>query len=307
MGAAFAPLLLVPVAWHNKVLSNTPVLWEMKENQTSRFAWEHVPDNARGMFEYWFLGGQDSSNSVFVSVVAMIGLLVALGLMARTWRILRNWEGHAAVGLAFGIGIAANLVLVCFYFWSRFTDPMASRFSLPAYVVGILCAVTVARWLDARWRHATPVLLGLTLVSFLGFSVPKQSHHIYSQMGIQELEWERRTVAAMPPASRLVLTNKTTLVWLLDKTPSLLLGRALLMQDRIAYQLTQPTFQEVLVMQGLRPVSAEGYHQIVPEDRLPDNFELESLAERRFGTKIARISRLVAIHPRAETPNVIHE
>jgi len=299
-GAALTPLLLIPVAWHNKVLSNTPVLWEMKENQVSRFGSEHVADNAVGVWEYLFSSSRDLSNSLFVSGAGAVGLVVVAGLALRHARRIKRWEPHALVGCAFMVGVLANLVLVLFYFWSRFTDPMASRFSLPLYTAMCLAAVVPLSWLARRFRPTLPIFVTLALLSFVGWSAPKHAHHVYSRMGTDELEWERRTVAAMPEKNRIVLTNKSTLVWLLDKVPSLLLGRAKLVEDRIAHQLSQPTFQEILVTQALRPVSAAGYHQVVPEDQLPENFELEKITERRFGTKIARISRLVAIHPPAD-------
>jgi len=63
-------------------------------------------------------------------------------------------------------------------------------------------------------------------------------------------------------------------------------------------------FAEILVTQTLRPTSAQGAHELLPEDRLPPNFKLELIAEHRFGTKIARISRLVAIErPVPPAPN----
>ena len=72
-----------------------------------------------------------------------------------------------------------------------------------------------------------------------------------------------------------------------------------MMEDRLAYQLTQPMFDEILVSQSMRPTSVDGFHEVVLEERLPEQFELETVAERRFGTRIARISRLVAINSKS--------
>ena len=158
----------------------------------------------------------------------------------------------------------------------------------------VFVAVMFTHWLD-RHLPATTICLVATGVCFLSFSVPKQSPHFYSRLGIDEIEWERRYVAALPPAQRIILANNSTIIWLLDKTPSILLNRARLVADRLRYQLGASNFQEILVLQGLRPTSPEGFHAIVPEDRLPDSYHLETLTEKRFGTKIARISRLVAV------------
>jgi len=118
---------------------------------------------------------------------------------------------------------------------------------------------------------------------------------LYSHTGIDEIEWEKRFVAARPPGPRLVITNKSTLPWLLFKTPSILVGRARLVADRVQYNLQESQFTEILVMQSFRPTTGDGDHAMVPEDKLPPGFELEILAERRFGTKLTRISRLVGV------------
>ena len=68
-----------------------------------------------------------------------------------------------------------------------------------------------------------------------------------------------------------------------------------LVPERLAYQLQAHDFTEILVTQGARPTSVEGNFEITPADRLPPGFKLELIAEKRFGTKIDRISRLVAV------------
>ena len=102
-------------------------------------------------------------------------------------------------------------------------------------------------------------------------------------------------MAARPPGPKLILTNKSTLPWLLIKTPSILVGRANIVADRIQAQLQDGIFTEILVMQTFRPTSLDGDYQMNPSDRLPKGFETEMLAERRLGTRITRISRLVAV------------
>ena len=296
-GAAIAsPVLLLPVALHNKVLSESPVLWEMKENQLSRFGWEHVPDNIAGAFEFWFHTGWMMANSVLLSALGLVGLGAITAWLLWRRPSLKKLDGQAIAWLAFAVGIGANLALVLFYFWSRFTDPVAARFSLPPYLLMVFMAVLLVRWLDRR-LPASKLLFAIVLIAYLSEGVPRHAHHFYSRKGVDEIEWERRFVASLPPQNRLMLTNKTSIVWLLDKTPAILLDRAILMEDRLAHQLTQPLFDEILVSQSLRPTSIDGFHEVVLEERLPEQFELELLTERRFGTRIARISRLVAINP----------
>jgi len=294
------PLLLVPTALHNKVLSHSPALWEMKENQTSRFGWEYVEGNLQGAMNYLL-----STNSIHANSL----LLGVLGILAVFWlpvcgfvRRLRPpaMGGHHLVWLLFAFGILANTSLVMFYFWASFSDPMASRFSLPLYLLLAFSVVILSGGLD-RFFPSSKTLLCVIGICFLSVSISRQAHHHYSILGSDEVEWERRVVASLPHGQRLILTNKSTLPWLLQKTPSILFLRIPFMTDRIKHQLAEPTFREILVMQSLRPTSVEGDHQLVPEEKLPPGYEVELIAEKRFGTKFARISRLVAIHDPEET------
>jgi hypothetical protein len=292
--AVGVPLLLIPVALQNKVLSHNPALWEMKENQTSRFGVEYVANNFKAAVDFLFSSSEHQGNSLILTILGLAGLLWAIVALFVHWNRLVRVESLRLAWLFFGLGVAANTALVFFYFWSSFLDPMATRFCLPLYLLMVFVAVMFTHWLD-RYVPATVVCLIATGVCFSSFSVPKQSPHFYSRLGIDEIEWERRYVAALPPAQRIILANNSTIIWLLDKTPSILLNRARLVADRLRYQLAASNFQEILVFQGLRPTSPEGFHDIVPEDRLPDSYHLETLTEKRFGTKIARISRLVAV------------
>ena len=49
--------------------------------------------------------------------------------------------------------------------------------------------------------------------------------------------------------------------------------------------------------QALRPTSGAGDMGVDPDDVLPENFHLEPLAQKRFGARWTRISRLVSVDP----------
>ena len=288
------PLLLVPVALQNKVLSNSPLMWELTEKATSRFSLDYFAGNVNGAWVFLTSPNPMLGNSRLLSVVGLIAL--AWG----GWRLIRGlpkWRTAAPAALAFAafsLTIAANTVVVFCYYWSSFMDPMASRFALPMHVAMTFCVVLLMATLD-RWWPATKLLIAAGLVFLLGVTTSRYAIHGYSHVGIDEIEWERRFVNALPPGNRIIIANKTTLYWLLDKTPSILIGRARLVPDRLAYQLQAHDFTEILVLQGARPTSVDGNFEIVPADRLPPGFRVELMAEKRFGTKLARISRLIAV------------
>ncbi|HVT72646.1 MAG TPA: glycosyltransferase family 39 protein [Lacunisphaera sp.] len=289
-----APLLFVPFALQNKVLNNTRWLWELKENQESRFSADYLPKNLAGARDFLFSTSQSYANSLTLTVLGLLALGWLGWHLVRRRPALRTAAGEPVALFLLGLGAIANTVLVMFYYWSSFNDPMASRFCLPLYLVLTFAVVAAGAACGRRWPVVPRALTGLALVA----AVIAASHFalpLYSHTGIDEIEWERRFVAGRGPGTRLIITNKSTLPWLLLKTPSILVGRAGLVADRVQEQLEENTFTEILVMQSFRPSTPDGDHQLVPEDKLPKGFAIEPLAERRFGTKLTRISRLVSV------------
>jgi len=289
-----APLLLIPVALQQKVVSNSPIMWELHENQTSRFSVEYLKGNLEGAWAFFSGTGLNQANSLLLGPLGLVGLAV-IG-----WRLWRNRARLLEAGsmqlslLLFGAAILGVTGLIMFYYWAALNDPMAARFALPFHLLLVLAVVAAAAWFDRRWPVSV-VALVVVAVFILGVSAPKQSYHFYSHIGNDELAWEQRVVAARPPGSRLILTNKSTLPWLINQTPAILLERSRTVADRLAEHLHLPDFSEILVTQGARPTSIEGDYQLPPDEVLPAWFHLEPVAEKRFGTKLARISRLVAI------------
>lgn len=289
-----APLLLLPCALQNKVLSNSRWMWELKENQDTRFSFDYVPGNLRAAQVFFANTGAQLANSWPLTLLG----LAALGYVA--WRLLRPRRLFAAensdrLALFFvGLGAITNTVLIMFYYWSSLTDPLASRLSLPFYAFLVFAVVILMARLD--WRlPASRILTGAMFVFTLGVTTSHAAQHLYSHLGIDEIEWEKRFVAARPHGERLVVSNTSTIPWLLDKIPSILIGRTRIVADRLNYQLEQKNFAEILVFQSMRPTSIDGEHEMVPEDRLPPGYELQRLTEKRFGTKIVVVSRLVAV------------
>lgn len=300
--AVAAPLLLLPYALQNKVLSNSKWLWELRENRETRFSLDYFRENLDGAREFFFNTTARLANSWPLSVLG----LLALGWVL--WRLLRARRPADGAGtestalLLLGLGVVANTVMILFYYWSNLDDPIASRLSLPFHLVLAFAVVAAAAAFDRRWPVSWVLLGGMTLFA-LGVTTTRQAQHLYSYLGIDEVEWEKRYVAALPPRQRIIVSNKSTLPWLLEKESSILVGRARLVADRLKYQLEEGPYREILVLQSLRPTTAEGDHQLVPEDRLPPGFTLALLAEKRFGTKISRISRLVSIQLPAKADN----
>lgn len=293
-GVIAAPLLLIPVALQQVVVSNSPIMWELHENQTARFSLDYLQANLAAAWAFFSSTGMTQPNSLLLGPAGLVSLIVVAWALVRGGRWRNGFSALQQSLLLFGAGILGVTVLIMFYYWAGFDDPMAARFALPLHLLLALAVVVAAARCDRVWPASWAGLI-LVAAFLLGSSSPKQAYHFYTHTGNDELAWEKRIVEQRPAMNRLVLTNKSPLPWLIERTSAILLDRARAVADRLAVQLTQPDFGEILVTQGARPTTKDGDYQLPPEEVLPPWFHLELIAERRFGTKLARISRLVAI------------
>lgn len=293
-----APLLLVPYAWHNRVLSATPLLWQLHEGQTSRFSLDYLAANLEGAWIFFFNATPNLANSWYLSAIGLLGVIWALG---RAWRWARARPPQPAapaviVLVAFGAGIVANITLLMFYYWSRLDDVIASRFALPVCVLlALLAAMAAAAW--ERPRLPTLRLAGAGLAIWLaGWGFPVLARHTYTSQNLvmQEVEWEHDELARRP-GPLLFISNKSTIPFVLWRIPTIINGVGRLRARHIKYHMDAGTFREVIVAQALRPTTPQGDMGVDPDDLMPPTYRLETIAQKRFGARWSRLSRLVAI------------
>lgn len=298
--AIIAPLLLVPYALHNRILSASPHLWQLGEGQHSRFSLSYLGGNLEGFWRFFFnVDSRGLSNSWYLSLLGFASLC-ALAVLAV--RRLRGSDRFAARPetvclLLFAGGVAANLGLLMFYYWARLDDPMAARFALPACLILCLAAALGVARLAKVWRPAWLAAFG-GLGLFLVFSgVPTKANRLYTEYNLlpKVIRWKGEVVDSLPPKSRLVIDDRSTLPWLLRDIPSIVIEAAETRAAQVKFHLEHGTFREVLVVQALHPTSAEGAYAVDAKEVLPSCYHLELVAEKRFGVNIHRISRVVSI------------
>jgi hypothetical protein len=299
------PLLLVPYVWHNRLLAATPQHWQLLPGQTSRFSVDYLANNLDGAWSFFFSFSGRLANSWYLSI---LGAAAVVWLLARAWRWARvDPRRPLAPGtialLGIAAGIVANLTILMFYYWSRLDDVIASRFALPTcLLLAVLAAVMIER-MGARLRFVgRAALVGLIGWLVVGAS-PAIARRIYTDENVvmQEVEWER-SVLDSRRGPLLFIANKSNLPLLLRRIASLNNTTARQRGLQIAYHLREGTFREVIVAQGLRPTSERGELGIDPQDLMPPEFQLETIAEKRFGTRWTRLSRVVAINPAPVSP-----
>lgn len=303
--AVAAPLLLVPFALHQTYLAGSPQLWELREGEATRFGWHYLDSNLRHAARFFFRFDGSVPNSWWLAVAGFPALLWAAGRLARTVPRWPSAEPARVVVATFGAAIAANLGLLLCYYWGQLDDPIVSRLSLPFSALLALTIGWAASEASVRWRRRlVAAAVAGPLLAYVSSGLRANATHFDLNLLMKEIAWEGEVVAALPRAPRLILSNKSALAWILRENPSIPLARARWRSPAVKFHLDHHTFAEVLVTQQLVPVAEDGLFQVSPRDRLPDNYVLEPLAERRFDTHRARISRVREIRLDADTPGL---
>ncbi len=297
-----APLLLVPYAWHSRVLAATPLFWQLQEGQTSAFGVSNIVGNLSGDLTFLFNTGTELPNSWFLSGLGCAGL-AWLAYCAWGWR--RRGRPRlapaAAVGLAFGLGIALHFVVLLFYWWAKFNDSLASRFALPMCLAFSVLAAVMIRGLRERRVPALRIAaVGFALWFFTG-ALPAIARRLYTEknLAIQEIQWEHAVIVSRP-GPVLLISNKSTIPFVLWHIETIISAVGAQKAADIRYHMGQDTFKEVLVTQAIRPTDADGDMGVDPNDLMPPSYHLETIAEKRFGGRLDRISRIVSIDPAPE-------
>lgn len=293
-----APVLLIPYAWHHVYLSATPQLWELREDVTTRFSAAFAPDNLYHAFRYFFVIAPDILNVWWLSV---LGWPAALGCAVIVWRRRRSFHAvrpEAWVCVAFSLGVAGNLALLMVYYWGHLDDPMVWRLALPVYaVLALALAYMIGRFADAFGALAARWVLAGSVVCYLGIGMRSTAYCSELSLLAREIAWETDWVKQRPVVPRLIISGKTTLNWMMERTSALPISLAIERADRVRFHMEAGTFREVLVLQHLKPIGRDGGFVIAPGHVLPARFVVEPLVERQIGGKLLRISRVVKILP----------
>lgn len=288
-----APLLLIPYALHSAYLAGTPMLWELHADTPTRFSAGYLWKNLTHAGHYFLDFTRQLQSSWWLSLTGFPALMI---VAICGWRWRRTWKTSTPATMVtalFGFAGVASLGLLMFYYWGQLDDHIVCRLVLPFNVTLALAITWSIGRLPADLRPSVGrwIMAG-ALVSYLGFGAPTIAYHRTINQQAWEMAWEVQWLAQRPSASRLIITNKSSLDWVIRGIPSISISHARQVASRIEFHQEAGTFEEVLVSQYYRPSGPEGGFVLEPKDALPTTYELEPLIERQVGGKLLRISRV---------------
>ena len=293
-----SPVLLLPVPLLTRVFEARPASWEMasRPGYEHVFSPLHIPDNLGHAFAYWFNTGVEQPNSVFLSAVGCVGLVLAV---VGAGRQLRAWSAETPavrLTLVFGVGVGLHLLLMLCYFWGKFDDPVIRRLSLPAHLLFVFAPLLAVRQLPRPERAGT-ALLTAGLLAFVATGLPALAKQGATKLYYPALDtaWRRDFMAARPERDYLFIDNEST-TWITHRVSATPVVQARARPEAIAFNLRNRLFSGIFVFQQFDIDEATGRLTIKADDDLGPAFELEPVAERTFRVDLlSRISRVKAV------------
>ena len=291
------PLFLLPYALHNKVFSVRSSSWEMasQPGYDKPFSTAYIGDNIAHDLNFFFNTNGEHSNSLTLSILAILGVpLFALWAVKTLLRLRTAPPARAALAI-FSLGFLAHALLMLCYFWGRFDDPVIRRLSLPMNLAMVVAVVTAAAEIPGRqtWRVLT-VLIG---IGFFAHSLPSMARHGYSSeyyVG-REMDWRREFIAAHPERDYLFVDNNS-IIWFTHLVSATPIKQALDHKENIIFNFRNHIFSKIYVFQRLSVDKDTGRTSVPAEDDLGPDYQLEPVWERRFTPMtVSRISRVVSI------------
>jgi hypothetical protein len=301
-----SPLLLLTPVLINFVYVANPGFFESHRMGIEPFSWAFLNGNLAENLYFLFNWDGSMVNSPLLSVVGIVSMLLCLVKFARSVpTCLKNGDPLLAVIslIAYGLGFT---VLTLFYFWGKWTDPIAARLSFPlqlALLISTLYAGTLLLNTTRRLRVAQIV----AAMFILGYTLPVSFRHqaTKNMTASYETSWAVDYIRTHCDESTLVL-SPSSLPFLCHQRPAVGFAVAAHSESPLLLQwLTH--YRQILVLQELVYNPGTNQWEVWRGSNLTPTLPgmvLEPITEHVFVRGyLSRISRLIRYEPPAGIPN----
>jgi hypothetical protein len=303
-----SPLLLLTPVLINFVYVGNPGFFESHRMGVESFSRTFLDQNLSDGIYFLFNWDGRMVNSPLLSLVGIVSLLLCLVKFVRSApKLLKGGDPLlAVVGLiAFGLGFA---VLTLFYFWGKWTDPIAARLSFPlqlALLISAIYASTLVLNTPRRLRIAQ-IVAGIFI---LGYTLPANARHQATKdmTPSYEASWSVDYILKNCDESTLVL-SASSLPFVCNERPAMGFAVAAHNEELLQLQWPKTPYRQILVLQDLIFNPETNQWEVWRGSNLTPTLPgmvLETVTERVFVSGyLARISRLVSYEAQAKTSAV---
>ncbi len=293
--AALSPVLVLPPMLLNQIFwagANGSFMQTTPDNFLNI---KHVPDNLIHAAIFLFTPDFQTNNSVLLSVVGMVALLLTLVWIIR--RLPQFWQqtGLELPLLLTVLGVLATTAVSMFSFWGFWDDPVVMRFSLPLYTAFTWCAMFAA----ALWcrRRALPNwVLGFTALYAVAAAAPASSEAYMTSehQTFVSYRWARDYVLSHDTDKSILIISRASVMFTVYGIPNVHMGIANAVPLKVADTVRLGFYHEVWAVQEYTLNQRLNAWVEYPPARLDRRLILKPIAEfsYRSDSRI-RISKVV--------------
>ncbi len=172
------PILLVPAVWVQKESITKLEHWHQNENLSGIFSLIYIPKNLGEAFKFFLISSENYPTNTLISIVSTASCAYILIKILGRKNSQKNEQSKSVILVFFLLGLLVYLGLVFSYFWSSFTDPVASRLALPIIILMIITSSFGLRNVStSKYKFLTPIAILLIVLN----SLPNYAKSSYSE------------------------------------------------------------------------------------------------------------------------------
>jgi len=301
--AILAPLLLISFPLLRSIMDANAGFWQLEAGVDSPFSVDFVAPNLASAASYFFANNLNQPNSLLVSVLFTLSLVILPILLFKRRLRLRLDDPSTVVSLVFAAGIVVNFALLMAYHWGRIDDIQATRLGLPFILLQVFLIITVFGALRID-RIAGPALAAVIAVFFVSMTRPLCARSDFLTWGIspQSVQWIHQKSIELKGQSILIVTDRHVIP-IINQVSSILFQDALEHKDEIDLHQRLKTFSDILVITLIptERANVEKYEVLAEALKvnvaLDEAFEMEIIEEEKLNDAVyIRMSRITDVH-----------
>ena len=287
---ALAPLFYIALAWQITIVRHFPRYLQLKEGETA-FGFHFIPENLLHALNFFLTPDEKLANTPLIGGLGFIAVAYAVYSLAMKVRERKapDYVIPFAIISCTTIGL---FFMIMAYYWGQFDDPVASRLSLPLWII-LLVAIGYALAKSRKLKPWLPIALGIAAV---WFAMPSMSKHIYTENVVtrKQYHWVWDEIGDKLDNRSMVITEMTRM-FQNKEIPSISLRRAMVNAKKVDLHQRFKSFNDIYIIQN-------GYYEVddtlLVEKFLPGNdlgpaYELETISQTAIHPfNWARISKL---------------
>jgi hypothetical protein len=245
------------------------------------------------LFSYYVLG----TNSLIISVLGMISTVILSVIIISRIRQFSELPPSFIPLIAISIGIIFSVFIALLWGWGEWTDPLASRFSLPLqWLWTVLIPITF--YYEFKLKNPPVVFVFATLVFLFFINYPMRGKQIFELKFLigKENSWAIDYLFKHDLTNGNFFISSSVYGLQLYRLPAMNPDKANKSPSKVFNTTKYGIYKNVYAIQEIQTDYVSGREIDIWADPLSSDFVLETVAEKRFrSNQVVRISRVIGV------------